>query len=176
MKLRPKGEGERRYISKVKGPLIITSTALFLFYPVCLAEAATSSALGLPLQSQSQTAIGMQRQNLPKTNPIRLLPRAVPSTSEIDNLKSTLSNYQTQLARLKSQTPLNPANRSALDATIASVEDKISTLQARISARTSAPKAYELATQGVRKLAHGTWVSSTGWEDFACPLMICGSS
>jgi hypothetical protein len=46
---------------------------------------------------------------------------------------------------------LNPANRSALNATIASVEEKISTLQARISALTSAQKAYELATSTLTK-------------------------
>jgi hypothetical protein len=47
---------------------------------------------------------------------------------------------------LKSQDPLNPANRSTLDSTIQSVEGKISTLQAKISALTAAKADYEKAT------------------------------
>ena len=149
MKLRPgKGEGERRY-SKIQKPLLLATTVLIFAYPICIAEqarAATSSALGLPLQFQSQTAIGTQKQSLPRTSPIRSLPQGIPSTSEIDTLKSTLANYQTQLIRLKAQNPLNPANKAALADTIANVEDKISTLQAKISALTSAKADYERAT------------------------------
>lgn len=149
-----KGVGEHRLLKK--GPLLFT-TALLSFYPVCMAEAATSSFEKSPLFASSglyahlaphlTTSTLLDRpKNQPKSylNP-RSLSSVPLSIETLDNLKSTLSNYQNQLNTLKNSTPKDPQNASSYASTITDVENKIQTLKQRISALESALKSTEKA-------------------------------
>ena len=138
-----KGVGEHSKHSYKKGPLLLT-TAFLVFYPVCLAQAATSSfekpqtlssPYGLSGHSQqylAQTGLESQQKSLPRNyQGLRLLPQSSPSIDDFNTLNTTLSKYQTQLQTLKDSKDTNPSIE--LDKAITDVENKISDLKEKIS-------------------------------------------
>lgn len=149
-----KGVGEHRLLKK--GPLLVT-TALLSFYPVCVAEAATSSfekrsasslsgAYTHSKNHQSQTTLLDRLQNQPRNyQDPRLLSLVPLSIETLDNLKSTLSNYQNQLNTLKNSAPKDPKNAKDYALAITDVENRISDLKTRISALESGLKSIQEA-------------------------------
>lgn len=109
-------------LKKVKKPLLITTTAFLTFYPLCLAEAATSYALQRPSQPRLQTTSETLHRNLPRTNLSQSL--SALGAPSLDYLKSTLSDYQAQLRTL---TP-NVADKTRLQP----LQEAITLLQSQI--------------------------------------------
>lgn len=139
-----KGVGEhRKPKTKIKGPLLVT-TALLTFYPICMAEAATSSFEKSPLSSSSATYGHLQpflkqskqlgqQQSLPKSYRGLLQPASLlPSIEDLNNLKSTLSRYENQLKTLSISQAKDPLNAPTLSKSITDVEDSISELKKKI--------------------------------------------
>jgi hypothetical protein len=133
MRLRPvKGEGERSKSLLKKGPLLI-ATALFIGYPVCIAQAVTtSSALGLPIQQQGQIQKPIQLQTQPKNYLSLRSIASLPSNQEISTLESTLNSYKAQLKTLKSSTPLDPSFSAEIAQKVQILETKIQSLETKI--------------------------------------------
>jgi len=138
-----KGVGEHRKKTKIKGPLLFT-TALLTFYPVCMAEAATSSFEKLPLSLPSATyghlqpfltelkPLGQQQSQPKSYRDLLSLASLLPSIEDLNNLKSTLSNYENQLKTLKISEAKDPKNASALSKAINDVENLIFDLKNQI--------------------------------------------
>ena len=140
-----RGEGERP--RKTKGSQIFIATLLFAT-PICMAESAfasTSAFLKPSVASsigeyQFQGLAGQQKANQEsirytgllnqggKQSPFRLL-----TSSDIDTLKSTLSQYKSQLTTLKSSSPKDPDNTAVYEKALNNVETKISDLEELIS-------------------------------------------
>ena len=140
-----KGVGEHRNLkTKIKGPLLLT-TALLTFYPVCMAEAATSSFEKSPLALSYATyghsapflttsTLQNQQRILPKSYRDLLRPASLlPSIEDLNNLKSTLSKYENQLKTLSISKAKDPLNSSALSKAITDVENNISDLKKKIT-------------------------------------------
>ena len=131
--------GEHRLLKK--GPLLFT-TALLSFYPVCMAEAATSSFEKSPLLSATSAPYGHltpslaeskrlgQTQSLPKSYRDLLSPASLlPSIEDLNTLESTLSRLENQLKTLYISKAKDPLNTPALSKAITDVENSISTLK-----------------------------------------------
>jgi hypothetical protein len=132
MRLRPsKGEGERSKSIIKKGPLLIT-TALLVGYPVCVAQAVTYSALGLPTQQQSQTVKPSWQQSQPRNYLSLRLIASVPSNQDLLDLQSTLDSYISQLSTLKASKPLDPDLDTQIAQEISYTESKIQLLTNKI--------------------------------------------
>jgi hypothetical protein len=127
-----------------KGPLLGT-TALFVFLPICMAEAATSSfeksslalssaTYGHSTPSLKQSTLLNQPQSLPRSYRDLLRPASLlPSIEDLNTLKSTLSIYENQLKTLLISDAKDPLNSSALSKAITDVENSISDLKKRIT-------------------------------------------
>jgi hypothetical protein len=135
--------GEHRLLKK--GPLLFT-TALLSFYPICMAEAATSSFEKSPLLSATSAPYGHltpslaeskrlgQTQSLPKSYRDLLSPASLlPSIEDLNTLESTLSRLENQLKTLYISKAKDPLNTPALSKAITNVENSISDLKKRIT-------------------------------------------
>jgi hypothetical protein len=159
--------GEHSKHSYKKGPLLFT-TAFLVLYPVCLAQAATSSFQKTQVpyspyghyarsgQHPVQTGLGIQQSSLPKSYPsLHLLSQSSPSVDDFNTLNNTLQSLQNKLQTLVSQKDSNPS--SDLDKAITNVENKISALKTKISlfnqSLTSVKDAQATLTKALSTLA-----------------------
>ena len=143
-----KGVGEHRNTKSKKtikkGPLLGT-TALFVFLPICMAEAATSSfeksslalssaTYGHSTPSLKQSTLLNQPKSLPRSYRDLLRPASLlPSIEDLNTLKSTLLTYENQLKTLLISYAKDPLNAPALSKAITDVENSISDLKKRIT-------------------------------------------
>jgi len=150
MRLRPvKGEGERSKSLIKKGPLLIT-TALLVCYPVCIAQAVTTtSALGLPTQYQQQTAKPSWLQSQPKNYLGSKLLASLPSNQDLLDLQSILNSYRNQLTTLKASKPLDPALDTQIAQEIADTEAKIQIFSNRLTSLKANLTTLQLAKQSL---------------------------
>lgn len=126
----------------VKRPLLFSATAFLFLYPVCLAEAATTSSFGLQQRTQPtlQTATATQQQNQPKTSQGQLQSALEsPSFSQsLESLQSTLNQLKTQLntlsTQIKDQSKLQVSN--ALLTSLQTYVDRSKSLQNQYTAQT----------------------------------------
>lgn len=145
--LRPqKGEGERSKLNrsknnKRKAPQIIL-TVLIFSTPLCMAESAlaSTSSFGLQPELQPQSSLQQKASQYLVDNYLgqiqqKRLPFSAPIISETDisALESTLSQYKSRLATLKTKVPLDPSQATTLSQAISALESKISDLESTIS-------------------------------------------
>ena len=122
----------------IKKSIVLSTSIFFVSLPICMAEQAKASVSyssfeRLP-QLQSQIGIPRQIQNLPRSYRDLLSPTlVVPSLDDLNNLNSTLEDYQSQLKTLKNSKAKDPLNDSALSTAISAVESKISELKDKIA-------------------------------------------
>lgn len=164
--LRPnKGEGERSTYSLIKKGSQIFFVTLIFAIPVCMAESARAdyltstsgfSSIGgrqslVSVQTQTASQFLYQSRNYSslggKQYPFKLI---LPTLSDLDTLKSTLSSYKNQLASLKSTPPTNPENAQRLAVLISDVEASISNLSALVIQAEKAYNSYVSATETFR--------------------------
>ncbi len=136
----------------IKKPLLISATAFLTFYPLCLAQAATSS-FGQPLSqhqskttsktlqhSQLQTSLN---QSLRSSNPLSI-------SVSLDSLKSTLSTYKEQL-RLLAPNVADKARLQPLEAAISNLEAQIQRATTLQSTNATAQSTLSRATANYTK-------------------------
>ncbi len=158
---------KRQKSKKVPQIVIVT---LFSALPICYAEIAlantTSSSFGLSEHSQiysKQSAKANLQQNLPKNYlGSRLHTFSTPSVEDLNTLKSTLSQYESQLASLIEKQPTNDSpdlqsaisklqtKVQALKSNIKDVETSLSTFNDAKTALDNALKAKTLAEQDLK--------------------------
>jgi hypothetical protein len=130
-----------------KVPQIIIVT-LLSGLPLCYAESAlATSSFGLPIQTQlrsQQSVISNQLVNQPKKYlNSRLQSSLTPSVNDLNTLKSTLADYNTQLDTLISQQPTNDSPE--LQTAINTLKTGISTLKTDVDTLEADLNAYNKA-------------------------------